>query len=122
LKKLDSGFRRNDKKWCFSTFYEFIKIAFISQKYKQYPRSFIVISNDYFGPTKSAKFKLKFKSAHEIQYIFKFLQDEKFSIRQRRTSSLDRDLFIRNGIGYVIETIKLGERWGKQVLSGTKDI
>jgi hypothetical protein len=24
LKKLDSGFRRNDKKWCFSTFYEFI--------------------------------------------------------------------------------------------------
>ncbi len=25
LKKLDSGFRRNDKKWCFSTFYEFIK-------------------------------------------------------------------------------------------------
>jgi len=21
LKKLDSGFRRNDKKWCFSTFY-----------------------------------------------------------------------------------------------------
>jgi hypothetical protein len=26
LKKLDSGFRRNDKKWCFSTFYEFIKL------------------------------------------------------------------------------------------------
>ena len=26
LKKLDSGFRRNDKKWCFSTFYEFINI------------------------------------------------------------------------------------------------
>ena len=25
-KKLDSGFRRNDKKWCFSTFYEFINI------------------------------------------------------------------------------------------------
>ena len=24
LKKLDSGFRRNDKKWCFSTFYETI--------------------------------------------------------------------------------------------------
>ncbi len=27
LKKLDSGFRRNDKKWCFSTFYEFINIG-----------------------------------------------------------------------------------------------
>jgi hypothetical protein len=40
--------------------------------------------------------------------------DEKFSI--------DRDLFIRNGIGYILKTIKLGERWGKQVLSGTKDI
>jgi len=26
LKKLVSGFRRNDKKWCFSTSYEFIKI------------------------------------------------------------------------------------------------
>ena len=24
LKKLDSGFRRNDKKWCFSTFYEVV--------------------------------------------------------------------------------------------------
>jgi len=29
LKKLDSGFRRNDKKWCFSTFYEFIKIEYL---------------------------------------------------------------------------------------------
>ena len=28
LKKLDSGFRRNDKKWCFSTFYEFINICY----------------------------------------------------------------------------------------------
>jgi len=26
LKKLDSGFRRNDKKWCFSTFYEVINL------------------------------------------------------------------------------------------------
>jgi len=26
LKLLDSGFRRNDKKWCFLTFYEFINI------------------------------------------------------------------------------------------------
>ena len=26
LKKLDSGFRRNDKEWYFFTFYEFIKI------------------------------------------------------------------------------------------------
>ncbi len=26
LKRLDSGFRRNDKKWCFSTFYEFINL------------------------------------------------------------------------------------------------
>jgi len=25
LKRLDSGFRRNDKKWCFSTFYEAVK-------------------------------------------------------------------------------------------------
>ena len=24
LKRLDSGFRRNDEKWYFSTFYEFI--------------------------------------------------------------------------------------------------
>jgi len=27
-KKLDSGFRRNDKKWCYLTFYEIIKIKF----------------------------------------------------------------------------------------------
>ncbi|MEA3417652.1 MAG: hypothetical protein U9R02_16165 [Thermodesulfobacteriota bacterium] len=27
LKLLDSGFRRNDKKWCFPTFYEFISIS-----------------------------------------------------------------------------------------------
>ena len=26
LKRLDSGFRRNDKKWCFSTFYEVVNI------------------------------------------------------------------------------------------------
>ena len=30
LKRLDSGFRRNDKKWCFSTFYEVVKFdAFV---------------------------------------------------------------------------------------------
>jgi len=26
LKKMDSGFRRNDKKWCFSTFYKTINV------------------------------------------------------------------------------------------------
>ena len=26
MKKLDSGFRRNDKKWCFSIFYETVKL------------------------------------------------------------------------------------------------
>ena len=30
LRRLDSGLRRNDKKWCFPTFYEFIK--FIAEK------------------------------------------------------------------------------------------
>ena len=33
LKKLDSGFHRNDKKWCFSTFYEFIKFGFPRHSY-----------------------------------------------------------------------------------------
>jgi len=28
LKLLDSGFRRNDKKWCFLTFYEFINVLY----------------------------------------------------------------------------------------------
>jgi hypothetical protein len=28
LKILDSGFRRNDEKWSFSTFYEFVNTAF----------------------------------------------------------------------------------------------
>ncbi len=32
LKKLDSGFRRNDKKCCFSTFYEFIKVQMTKSK------------------------------------------------------------------------------------------
>ena len=33
LKKLDSGFRRNDKKWCFSTFYEFINIDYLRYRF-----------------------------------------------------------------------------------------
>jgi hypothetical protein len=33
LKKLDSGFRRNDKKWCFSSFYEFINIEYLRNSF-----------------------------------------------------------------------------------------
>jgi hypothetical protein len=32
MKRLDSGFRRNDKKWCYSNFYEFIKVGFACLK------------------------------------------------------------------------------------------
>ena len=34
LKKLDSGFRRNDKKWCFSTFYMGIKVDIAAKRHK----------------------------------------------------------------------------------------
>jgi len=43
LKKLDSGFRRNDKKWCFSTFYEFINIEYLRNSF---PYKRTIIKND----------------------------------------------------------------------------
>lgn len=33
LKILDSDFRRNDEKWCFLTFYDFVKFDKVFSKY-----------------------------------------------------------------------------------------
>ena len=63
LKKLDSGFRRNDKKWCFSTFYEFISFEISKSPF----RPITPITNNVLWTTDDPiDKKTQFKAVHSI--------------------------------------------------------